>query len=580
MSASCNGASRWRWGTIKHRQQHRTRPVPHKWPSEGWDTETYDGYARILANSREWFRISDFSDFLDAVSRKSFRQTYNWWWNLRFDVECAVKWEPRIARDLMGGEAVESGGKRLRYLDGRYLVVRDGKGHKVHHFDLAQYYRSSLAVATKAFLGRKPPEQKEHRASLFQRYSTSEIGDYCVWDARATRDLGELLIANLRKVGNPPTKPYSCGSIAANYVLRYTNFPRYCDVPTFINTRYTEAYRGGWVDHYYRGACKAWSYDLSSAYPHVLANLPDLRDGRWVPEIDDDYLIGVAQVEVSEGPKACGPIGLRYRLATIYPIFDQTVTVWLTAREALEYAKDYKISIKQAWSFKPKASVRYPLRELIKKLYLEKQRAKKDTVEYMLYKIIMNSIYGKTAEGIGPHADRKETGVLTLPVYAAETTAQTRIRVWREARRVRDDVIAVATDSFAVKRPAPVKCGHGLGKWEVAVDGERGVFVRPGLYVVGNGKKGTRGFPAALDLWTALRGNGREATVRVKRPVHVLEACRQGRFDDIGRFLEVLRRITLEDRKRVWLGPKERIGDLLRRLYGSYPLPSSVLLDR
>ena len=57
----------------------------------GFDTETLEGYARVIATNEEYIPVSNFSDILDFLNLKKHRGVIFWTWNLRYDTQAILK---------------------------------------------------------------------------------------------------------------------------------------------------------------------------------------------------------------------------------------------------------------------------------------------------------------------------------------------------------------------------------------------------------------------------------------------------------------------------------------------------------
>ena len=53
---------------------------------EGLDTETINGYARIVATSKEWIEVNTFDDILNFLQKDCYQDNIFMLWNLKYDV--------------------------------------------------------------------------------------------------------------------------------------------------------------------------------------------------------------------------------------------------------------------------------------------------------------------------------------------------------------------------------------------------------------------------------------------------------------------------------------------------------------
>ena len=122
----------------------------------GLDTETVEGYARILCLSDG--RVFEFNKPSDVIyfltSFKLVTKTYFFAWNADFDIQALLKWLPKkLCRILLKGiETIletdgEGHGISLQYIKGKFLQF-DGN----YIFDALQYYGTSLKEASVKYL--------------------------------------------------------------------------------------------------------------------------------------------------------------------------------------------------------------------------------------------------------------------------------------------------------------------------------------------------------------------------------------------------------------------------------------------
>lgn len=544
---------------------------------EGFDTETEKGYARIAANSQAWTEIASIDDVFSFLLHKRHRDTINVLWNLSFDVECLFKWSKDILIQFAeNGEATYED-YELHYIKGKCLAIRDKAKHTYRFFDIAQFYLSSLAKATIEYLHEEPHEFKSSRATLFQDHPLPAIGNYCAQDARQTRDLGTLLMRTIQKIGLSSNRPYSCGYLAQDFSLRNADVPTMKGIPRPVLRMYWQAYRGGWFDTYQRGYGKITSYDISSAYPWALTQLPNVQHGKWVKGVVDESNLGVAAVTLTQRARDCLPVAVQRGGRNIYPLPDVPIQTYLTLAELRTYETAYDIQVHKAFSFIPSPDADYPYQKLIDKLYALKQSHPKQSVEYMLYKRIMNSMYGKTAELIKT-SEGWTWGKLFHPIYAAEITALTRTKMYDAIHEHASSVVSILTDGVMFSEPIELKTGKGLGAFELQHENVPCVVLQTGVYQYENETPATRGFSRKNNLWD-LRGVS-TPTFRTKtlRPLHYRECIKRKDFERIGEFIEVEKVINVDhDLKRLWPQRNQPLSSLLSKLERSNPVPASLL---
>ena len=133
---------------------------------------------------------------------------------------------------------------------------------------------------------------------------------------------------------------------------------------------------------------------------------------------------------------------------TFYPYGEWNT--FLTGEEIDELSKFGTVDILRGWEFYADQEV-YPFREAIEHLYHAKSGAKKGSYQYSLYKIVMNALYGAFYEKVKLPDGSFRVGSLFNPVYATLITSRTRLALYREARKHKENAVCLATDGILVK---------------------------------------------------------------------------------------------------------------------------------
>ena len=310
-------------------------------------------------------------------------------------------------------------------------------------------------------------------------------------DSNLTARLAWKIVSGFESNEVRMARPYSPASVAERAALDR------CDIPTLNDmidsNRYDvlaswSAYTGGWFDP----DGEAWDY----------------LQRHWKP-----YSLSYFEAEV------VFPEGLN-----IYPAAKKSEVAeclmnpriqygWFTGDEIMEFSNwNAEISIERWSAFIPieesktgadwEDGVRYPFRPFIEQFYggkLEQDRLK-GTPEYdpekrAIFKLMINSLYGKTVQAIESD-DLRRTGPLWNPFYGAVITGGCRSRM-AEMIRVNGDenLLAVNTDGLIFKgeidvvvpdNPKPVYFGEelvNLGDWDDEGDGAL-LLMMSGVYSV------------------------------------------------------------------------------------------------
>ncbi|MCA9339406.1 MAG: hypothetical protein KDA17_00670, partial [Candidatus Saccharibacteria bacterium] len=226
---------------------------------------------------------------------------------------------------------------------------------------------------------------------------------------------------------------------------------------------------------------RCYEYDVNSAYPTALCNVPNLVNGEWrhivSADADRSYPFALYHIKwrirrTKRHANIPGPLFRRLKTGNVhYPLAGEG---WYWTPEYLA-AKAYAetvggtFTISEAWVFDSATDVK-PF-GFIPKLYAERRELKKaDNGAHVGIKLALNSMYGKLAQQVGWHVTPR--GTLKLPPFhqlewAGYVTSHCRAAVLTAALQDIDSVIAFETDALFTSRPLRLDTGEELGQFEV-----------------------------------------------------------------------------------------------------------------
>lgn len=268
-------------------------------------------------------------------------------------------------------------------------------------------------------------------------------------------------------------------------------------IPAKMLEAFRCSYYGGWFEIMAHGHIPGvtYEYDINSAYPAVIADLPCLKHGNWVTrtmgqEPPKDAL-AVVFATVRQNPNSGLRIGtMPHRTkdgAILRPRATQGWYLWQEIRAAQRAGCIHEITVYQSYEWqqtcdhKPFAA--------IADLYHQRQEIGKDTPLGKALKLVYNSAYGKLAQSVGEPR-------YANPIYASLVTGGCRIMIWdaiaTHPNGVRD-VTMIATDGVYFRSPHPsLPISDKLGEWSC---GEKRNLcqVMPGLYWDDTARQNARG---------------------------------------------------------------------------------------
>jgi len=366
----------------------------------------------------------------------------------------------------------------------------------------------------------------------FSQTNYDKIVEYAEKDSNLTARIAWNIVESFESNGVRMKRPYSPASVAERACLDRCNIPTMNDMMRIHHDSSVfawSAYQGGWFESVGSGySPNVRAYDITSAYPHVMWWLPDMEYGEWVGSPYGDSEKEAWQYLKNDW----SPYSLSYfecevvfpRGLNIYPASKKSEAAGCLMNPRIVYGfftgdeiKEFQlwgadIGIERWTAFIPmndveegedvQDGIRYPFRPFIRTFYGGKleQDQLKGTPEYdpekrAIFKLMINSLYGKTVQAI-EHEGMRRTGQLWNPFYASVITAGCRSRMAEMIRiNGHENILAVNTDGLIFKdveglivpeNPKPVHFEGeriNLGDWEE--DGEGSLLLMmSGVYSI------------------------------------------------------------------------------------------------
>jgi hypothetical protein len=217
-----------------------------------------------------------------------------------------------------------------------------------------------------------------------------------------------------------------------------------------------------------------YEYDLKSAYPAAMLDLPCPLHTRWEHKrrakglpTDGLYL---AKISFSHADTTWCGLPFRQNGGLFWPL-QGTGWYWSPEIEAARRRLAPKLVVRDLWIARRGCDCR-PF-DWVCDLYDERRRLGSDTRGYPI-KLALNSLYGKMAQrcGRGPYHDCVAAGLIT---------AITRAQLIEAIGLDPEAVVMLATDAVFSTRPLALDLGNGLGQWEQKIWPDL-FIVKPGVY--------------------------------------------------------------------------------------------------
>lgn len=431
---------------------------------------------------------------------------------LSYDIEMMLKDLPRQKLEkLHKGEDIAWKGYGLRYHRGKLLWVQDGDASRTRTFRMPSTTLYDVhSFFSKSFLGTvekwfpECPDLELLQKGKALRSGFAELDDeawirlYNDAENRALVTIMQRFWAALKEGGVLPRKWYGPGAIAAE-LLRQHQVREHL-ARTYVNVRgpsgqeirkeleavpehtrdaALHAFAGGRIEAIKVGNHDGvvWKYDINSAYPATMPDLPTLRRGTWTlhdrkPKPQQIVPYGLYEVRWSfPDDLPFYPFFWRTRAGGI--LFPPAGVNWVWGVEllaALECGARQAVDLKiTRWiSFEP-AEETYPL-TWVQDLSAHRLELKKaGNPAEVGFKLGLNSLYGKFAQQRG---FKEENGKVVQippyyqPEYGGFITAATRATIYRAAMQRPQAIVGFMTDGVFSLERLDLELGEGLGQWD------------------------------------------------------------------------------------------------------------------
>lgn len=278
---------------------------------------------------------------------------------------------------------------------------------------------------------------------------------------------------------------------AAQHWLNNINAPTaeelYKTIPKYAAEAAQATYYGGWFEIFRHGIIpgETYEYDINSAYPNAIANLPCLLHGEWthadnvsvLPDMRKESL-RMLHATVQGNDRFLGTLPHRTSKGAILRPHKTRGWYWEHEIQAGFMAGTIdSIDIHAYVQYDP-CDCPKPFRS-IAELYQQRLKVGKNTPSGMAYKLVYNSSYGKMAQSVGKPK-------YTNSVYASLITADCRTRILEAIAthpKGTEAVLMVATDGvyFSSPHPGLEIDKEKLGAWDESIKHNMCLFM-PGVY--------------------------------------------------------------------------------------------------
>ena len=396
----------------------------------------------------------------------------------------------------------------------------------------------------------------------FYEHNRKAIRQYCINDSIYAKVLMEKRDESFFKLLDFRIRKW----ISPAYLAEKALIKKNIQLPLFASLAYSQqefiyaCSFGGRFEMCKRGFLgNTWTYDINSAYPEAMRNLPDFSDGRWVQgkTIHPLAAAGFYEIECNIPEDVyIAPFPFMIKGKLIFPTGHFITRATLPELQACRKPEWYKILSSEQFI---QNTDHKPLKKIMESLYAERQKLKSngDASEYIL-KIILNSTYGKFGAVI---KGNKRIGSMFFPPIFVAITGHIRAKLYdfAIANNLERDVAGFATDSIALTKKLDLPETKELGKFSLqksasdtfylqnGINRTNGIWKQRGLGTM-NGKR--------IDWYKTVTKDGiLFAKIKVIRNTRLNSGIKFKKTDGIGNLKEIVRELNLNaDRGRLWNG--------------------------
>lgn len=368
-------------------------------------------------------------------------------------------------------------GYRITYI--RRKIFRIARGNRRHtSYDIWGFFQGSFENSLEKWGIQSTPlieEGKADRAN-FHRWSLARISAYNRDELIGLAQLAENLRESVMPLELPIQSWHGPAALAGAWLQKNKakNFLKPTDDPELTDVA-GRAYFGGRIDVSGYGFIEpVYHYDIVSAYPSAIRELPDLTKLEWKyyakgsPPRGRKY---VARIRWKIPHTYWGVFPWRDKHGSILWPLEGEGWYWnYEIEKALEKWPESCFEFGGYWL--ATGRLEFPFRNLVEEAFQYRAELKRENnPSHVAVKLVLNSLYGKFAQTVG-------SARYYSPLWAGIITSKVRSHLMDA---ITPDTVCVMTDSIWSKTPIDVPLGEKLGDWEQQ-DEARLWLAEAGLY--------------------------------------------------------------------------------------------------
>lgn len=469
-----------------------------------------------------------------------------------------IQYRPRKSLSLKrGGEDVIDSKGRLKTKWKASIVI----------WDVFGFFQENFVGVMGKWLGKNHRHYEliktmKAKRGDFEHVDKAAIANYNLAELECLVEIMEKVHEGISGLGLKCMRFDGAGAVASAMMRKHGIREFKAESPEDVHLAARTAYAGGRIEICKMGTVfgEVYDYDINSAYPNVLLDLPSLSHGVWVhstrKKVKPGFTLVRCRYDFTPGQRF---YPLFYRSEKMQIIFGAKGEgwYWFPEYDAARHCEG-KLEVLESWHFEEIKPTR-PF-EWIKSYYEQRRQwTQHPTEEWQngaekIIKLGLNSLYGKTAQQLG--------GNEKAPAYhqiewAGYITSATRARLYRAAAVKPESIIGFATDGIfsTAKLELDISIDKTLGAWSLSVF-EGLTIAMAGVYWwhLKEGKFGhySRGFDKDAmstpgPVWEAWKQGQQEVDIKMYRMLGMGSAVVSDKlWPWRGRFVESLRTLALD----------------------------------
>jgi hypothetical protein len=439
---------------------------------EFFDTETINNKTVLICSSENYLWNSgglNYNECLDFLINNA--KKHNYFFRIDYDLNMIIKDLPKkIVLELFENNEVQFKKYHIKYFRHKILEINGKK-----FYDISNFFHTSLIKTIEILeidltdTEKKFVEYMKKQRSKFKIKDKNKIINYSLLE----NQLGIKIVNKIYSLIPDDLKTYALygSSSLANKFLKDKIKSSFL----FSNELFQKSYFGGRMECLKIGTfSNVYKYDINSAYPNVIKDL-------FVPvsyeikkykrqKINERFIYEIAFNHKKPNEIGCFPV----RLKSGYLVFPKRGKGFYFGCEVIEGQKrGVEIKIKNVCEIKFGEKI-FSNNEIETMYKLRLKYKKNNDLRNLIYKILLNSIYGKFAQSVG----KAQYQNIYLAGYI---TAKVRSELLKATYNKDNDIIFFATDGILTKKKLNLPVNNELGGWE-EIKIKKAIVIQAGIY--------------------------------------------------------------------------------------------------